>query len=237
MEQFSLSPAQATNDLRRFQELNPGALSYDLSEKRYRGSKSMRCVLHEPKLREGLAAFLGGSGLAVTRPVIEGPRLAEAMLPERGAQPLVERHLLMAALNGLQVRVKYHSARSGTVKERTLAPHAFGWEGSRWHARAFDYESGEYRDFVLGRVESSQWPKDLAEELPVDQDWEQIESVKLVINRELSVGQRTALGLDYGLGPDGVLELPVRRAMRGYQLKLLGLDIDGQPVRQDFVLA
>lgn len=237
IEQFSLSPAQATNDLRRYQELNPTALNYDLSEKRYRGSRAMKCVLHEPKLREGLAAFLGGSGLAVTRPGFDGPNLAEAALPERGAQPQVERHVLLAALNGLQVKVKYHSASSGQAKERVLAPHAFGWEGSRWHARCFDYDSGEYRDFVLGRIERADWPKDAATDLPKDADWDKVETLRLALNPKLDDGQRKALAMDYGIGRDGVLKIPVRRAMRGYQLKMLGLEIDGKPARRDFELA
>ena len=33
-----------------------------------------------------------------------------------------------------------------------IEPHALAHDGFRWHARAFDRETGEFRDFVLGRL-------------------------------------------------------------------------------------
>ncbi|MCU0797370.1 MAG: helix-turn-helix domain containing protein, partial [Akkermansiaceae bacterium] len=60
---FGISAAQASSDLQRYQELNPGALAYHLGRKRYEGTEGMRCVMHEPSLVEAMNVFLGGGGV------------------------------------------------------------------------------------------------------------------------------------------------------------------------------
>ena len=82
--------------------------------------------------------------------------------------------------------------------------------------RAFCLENGEWRDFVMGRIEEAEWPGG-EREVPRDEDWEEWEVVKLRINSKLPQAQRRALRLDYGLQGE-VLEIRVRKAMRSYLL-------------------
>ena len=57
---FGVSLAQASSDLQKYQELNPGALQYNMNAKRYEGAREMVCVLvKEPSLEEAMGAFLG----------------------------------------------------------------------------------------------------------------------------------------------------------------------------------
>lgn len=44
---FGVSLAQASSDLQKYQELNPGALQYHMNRKRYEGAREMRWVLIE----------------------------------------------------------------------------------------------------------------------------------------------------------------------------------------------
>ena len=54
---FGISAAQASSDLQAYQELNPGALAYNMSRKCYEGQEEMGCVLHEPRLEEAVGIF------------------------------------------------------------------------------------------------------------------------------------------------------------------------------------
>jgi hypothetical protein len=48
--------------------------------------------------------------------------------------------------------VRYQSMSRPSPVRRVIEPHAVVHDGFRWHARAFDREIGEFRDFVLGRT-------------------------------------------------------------------------------------
>ena len=51
------------------------------------------------------------------------------------------------------VAIRYHSMSSGE-SERVIVPFALVDTGLRWHVRAFDRKSGEFRDFVVTRIEA-----------------------------------------------------------------------------------
>lgn len=50
------------------------------------------------------------------------------------------------------VAIRYHSMSNGE-SERVIVPFALVDTGLRWHVRAFDRKSGEFRDFVVTRIE------------------------------------------------------------------------------------
>jgi predicted DNA-binding transcriptional regulator YafY len=49
--------------------------------------------------------------------------------------------------------IEYHSITSGRT-EREIVPFALLDNGSRWHVRAFDRKSQEFRDFVITRIKN-----------------------------------------------------------------------------------
>lgn len=238
VEMFGISAAQASSDLQKYQELNPGAVGYQTSRKRYEGAAEMRCVLHEPQLAEAISAYLGEGTLLV--PTLRsdpkaGSRVSMVMAPRRTVAPEVERRVFLAVCGGLGLRVKYHSVRSGTAVWRRVVPRAFGHDGLRWHARAWCESSGEWRDFVLGRISGAEWPQSVDEEPPRDDEWEQIETLRLRVNPGLSEERKAALVMDYGAGPDGVLELRCRKAMRQYVEAMLRVPSEGEELPGHFV--
>lgn len=229
---FGISAAQASSDLQKYLEINPGATVYQTSRKRYEATEAMSCVLHTPRLEEGMAAFLqkGGLGLAAGGVVWEGPQISVVRPPKREVSPEVERRVLLAVVQGKKLRVKYHSVKSGRDDWRFLAPHAFGHDGLRWHVRAWFPEGKDHRDFVLGRMSDAGWPEEMApeEEPPLDEDWESQEEHRYRINDCLSESRQAALRLDYGTGPDGILKITCRRAMRQYVEAMLRVPTDGE---------
>lgn len=235
-EGFGISLAQASADLQRYQERNPAAACYDLSAKRYRGTSEMRCVLHEPRLEEAMAFFLDGASagslsLARADPPRtpgetgeSGIRIAAVTLPLRRAPALVERAAFQSVRHGLRWRVRYGSlsGRKREADERTILPHAFAHDGYRWHLRAWCEENGDFRDFVLGRIVSCDWPTESVSPPEIDEAWHTWDELRLVPNPDLPREQQKAIEADFGMD-GGRLILSVRRAMRDYTLAHLRL--------------
>lgn len=222
-EIFGISSAQASSDLQCYAELNPDAMSYHMSRKRYESGPRMRCLLHTPQWEEGLALL--NEQVAGVRMVAEeeSEKVGWVNLPKRSAPNKVLRPVLLAALGEYELTLRYHSISSESARKRVIVPRAFGWDGYRWHTRAWCKESEEWRDFVLGRMDKVEWPNSVAETLPKDEHWEEEVIVKLRLNPKLAKKSQEALRMDYDLKGD-VLEIRVRKAMEPYLLASLFLD-------------
>jgi len=227
MEVFGISAAQATSDLQKYFELNEGACFYSTNRKRYEAAQEMSCVLHEPILEEGLSLAFGeivGDRWQRER-VWDGQKpglLGAVNLPVREGERWVERVMVLASQGLRRVRVKYVSVKSGRASWREMVPRTFGWDGRRWHVRAFCLENEDWRDFVLGRMDEVEWPGGEVK-VPVDEAWEKWVVVKLKVNPELDAVQRRALKMDYGLSSN-TLRVRVREAMRPYLLAEMFLE-------------
>lgn len=230
MTVFGVSQAQASADLQKYQELNPGAMVYNLRRKRYEGSPGMRCVIHEPCVEEAMAQFLGEGVPAVpkVRAAFEpdmGRRLAAVTLPVREAALGVKRAVFQAVLHGLRVRVHYHALTGRPDGWRWIAPHAFAFDGYRWHARAWCEKNEAFRDFVLSRIKEAELPAEAAVVPAQDVEWETWEEVVVGPASALSEDEKKAISLDFGMR-GGKLRLRVRRAMLRYTLKHLRLPVE-----------
>jgi hypothetical protein len=224
---FGLSPAQASSDLQRYTELNPGALAYNLKLKRYEGVPAMQPVLHVPRLEEAIQLFLA----APARPAPffgagddgKSEKVAIVEIPQRVASVEAQRAVFQAVLHGKRLHLRYVSFSKRGESWRWIAPHALANDGYRWHARAWCYENGDYRNFVLGRILKTEWPEPLGEALPAaDADWSAWMTLRLRPRRGLGEAQRRAVRLEYGMtGPSVVLR--IRRAMRDATLMHLRL--------------
>jgi hypothetical protein len=121
---------------------------------------------------------------------------------------------------------------------RTIEPHALAHDGFRWHARAYDRQSGAFRDFVLGRIAAPRAAGPAAEAPKADADWQARARLRIAPHPGLTPAQRQAIAIDYGIrGKSAVVE--VRRALLFYALKRLGLDVSADvrpPAEQHIVL-
>jgi hypothetical protein len=225
VEGFGISPAQASGDLQRYAGINPGAMIYHTSRKRYEAADGMLCRLHEPVFEEAVRHFLGAAAGTGRDAALEtaDSRISVIALPARRLDAGIARRVLMALLERRRLRVRYHSVNSGKDEWRELVPAGLGWDGMRWHVRAWSVERGEWRDFVFGRMLAADMPGEAAGELPEDQAWMTFETVRLRLNPALGAEKREALRIDYDLTGD-TLELRVRRAMKNYLLAAMFID-------------
>ena len=121
------------------------------------------------------------------------------------------------------VAIRYHSMSSGESK-RVIVPFALVDTGLRWHVRAFDRKSREFRDFVVTRIEE---PTLLDEEPQANErphndiQWTRI--VELDFVPHPSVERPDIIKMDYGM-TDGSIRMRVRAAVVGYMLQRWRVD-------------
>ena len=226
IHRFGVSPSQASKDIARYLEHAPRGLIYDKSAKRYVAGGDFRPVIAAPDA----AGFLGALRLADLGRSREETPLATtvpfdaAPIPERTVDPYVLRSVLFAIRDRTGLAVTYQSMSREEPVRRRICPHALAHDGFRWHTRAFDTESGEFRDFVLGRISKPKPDRQLSAQSADDHDWQTFVDLVIAPHPGLTPGQRRAIALDYGISR-GSIRMRVRRALLFYALKKLGLDL------------
>jgi hypothetical protein len=125
---------------------------------------------------------------------------------------------------GAAVEVAYRALSSG-LTTREIVPFALADSGLRWHVRAFDRRSVEFRDFVLGRLGVARIvPGAVADHEKPDQNiqWNPITELELVPH-PANVQHPDPIEAEYGM-EGGVLKVRARAAMAGYLLRRWNAD-------------
>ena len=227
IRRFGVSPSQASKDIARYLELSPQGLTYDKSAKRYVAGEDFRPVIAAPDA----SRFLGELRLADLGIVAKEETLLSGFVPfdatpvpERAIDPYVLRAVLFAIRDRTGLSVTYQSMSREEPVRRKIVPHAIAHDGFRWHARAFDAESGSFRDFVIGRISRPKPDRQLRTQPENDRDWQTFVELLIAPHPGLTPAQKRAIALDYGIHR-GASRIKVRRALLFYALKRLGLDV------------
>ncbi|CAG9243839.1 WYL domain-containing protein [Paraburkholderia caribensis] len=229
VDKFGVSVPQASADLSLYQELAPVNLVYDSSQKRYVAGPEFAPRLLSPKAERYLSQVgaMADGELALRDTWISAEPDVDAMIiPQGKVSPEVLRNLLAAIRAGESVEIQYQSFNAARPDKlwRRITPLAFGFNGVRWHVRAFCHLSEGFKDFVLSRctdVREKGLPGAAGSD---DIYWHRRFDVVLIPHPELSASQRDTVAHDYGM-PDGRLVLPVRMAMLFYLNKRMRFDM------------
>jgi hypothetical protein len=229
IEQFGVSVPQASNDLTAYRQLAPENVTYDLSGKRYVPTAAFKPKLLKPNPDRYLAQVKAMSdgilGIADTW-LASQPNAGVLPIPTRRTDPSVLREVLTAIRRKGAVHVEYQSTSPDNPDPiwRWMSPHAFGFDGLRWHVRAFCHRDNRFKDFIIGRclAIAEQGPAAAAAE--ADSQWQTFFEVVLQPNPDLADGQRRAVALDYNM-TGGKITIPVRFALLYYFNKRLRLDV------------
>ena len=225
---FGISDAAATKDLKFYNDIAPDNLLY---------KHNVFGFVPTPAFKEVFADL----SAAVVLPMIEanltvlgGPNQDSAIfgipidgltLPNRLPDKQVLAQVTRAIRNHKKIKVSYHSlSNSSFEKERIIEPHALVNTGFRWHVRAYNEDTFDFRDFVLSRFEDATCLEQIAESsAQYDDDWVEIINLQLAPHPELDDKKRTSLLIDYGCEKD-IIEITIRRALIGYLLQQLSVD-------------
>jgi predicted DNA-binding transcriptional regulator YafY len=228
-ERFNVSVPQASTDLSTYRALAPLNVEYNASQKRYLVTPHFQPRLIAPNAERYLAQLraISDGVMTLADSSIAGlPDLGIMPVPSRRIDPMTLRAFLKAVRSQRSINVEYQSMndRRPDPMWREITPHAFGWDGFRWHARAFCHTQQIFKDFIISRcLKLGEFgdPKGRAED---DVDWNSIFDVVLIPNPRLSPAQRRTVELDYGMS-EGKCLVPVRHALLYYFDKRLRLDV------------
>ena len=221
-DRFGTGPAGATRDIAMYREIAPANLVLDPSDKVYRPGPAFEPVFDHPPARvltalsQGFGEGVGGIGGSLVR--CEFP--VSLNVPSMTTVAPVTR----AIHRGKAVRLRYHSASSGASR-REIVPIALIDTGVRWHVRAYDRKSREFRDFVFTRMSDvvvlEDEPIAAHEAVEHDAQWNRIIDLELVPHP--GYADVALVRMDYDM-PDGVLRVRARAADVGYMLRRWNVD-------------
>lgn len=216
---FSVSVPQASSDLAEYQAFAPGNLAYDSSAKRYIATSDFCPKFAQPNSDE----YLQHLNATQTDVVAGEPRWRSSIpvdsmpLPARPVDRSILRQLLKAIRDGKSLEIEYQSMNPDAPpdKWRRISPHAFAFDGFRWHVRAWCHRNNRFKDFLLSRFSGARHSSDSGASAADDQLWLTMFEVKLAPNPALTLSQRKAVELDYGMQGGKVL-VNVRMALLYY---------------------
>lgn len=224
---FAVSEPQASKDLTLYQERAPGNAVYDRNARRYVAGQEFR----EMFLRQGPEEYLRrlrSLAEGMTDPAetwIGSPPDTDVVLtPAREVSGECLRSVLDAHREGRSIEVRYQSMSRDRPDPvwRRITPHAFGYDGFRWHARAYCHLTDCFKDFLLPRILGARDPGVAGKPGSEDGLWNERFGVRIRPHPDLSPEQKAVVAKDYGMA-DGTTVLEVRYAMLFYVLKRLGL--------------
>jgi len=178
---FGIQSAAASRDLALYKELAPGNIDYDSKAKTYVLGPNFRAIFDFPPERvlSWLTQGFGDGEPMRLKAWIASESPSRLTHPDLDVLACVTR----AIHQECPLAIEYHSISNGRA-ERQIVPFALIDNGLRWHVRAFDRKSQEFRDFVITRIRH---PRVLKDEKPEahevsDQDiqWTRIVELELV---------------------------------------------------------
>ncbi|WP_209596999.1 WYL domain-containing protein [Ruegeria sp. HKCCSP351] len=241
MEQFGLSVNQASADLNRYIGLAPDNMVYDKSARTYVRGPEYAAHFLKPDANRYLTQLRSLADGNMDRDdtwIAELPSYDAAPTPARGINPVILRSVVGAIRRSEAIEVKYQSLSRPEPSWRWIAPHAIGFDGFRWHTRAFCQADEVFKDFLLSRILDTRGVETSVVTDAADADWQEDVTLEIGPHPELSESQKSVIALDYGMR-GGKARIKVRRALLYYALKRLGLDTDPsarKPHEQQIVL-
>jgi len=228
-EHFGISVPQASNDLRRYEELAPGNIVYDKSLKRYSPTASFTPHFLKPDADQYLNRLRGIADHTVAEAetwLTQMPTAESMPLPHRRVDVEVLRKTLSAIRHERSLRILYQSLNPVRPDPiwRWISPHAFANDGLRWHVRAFCHLDRRFKDFLLPRCldADNDGPREATAAL--DKTWQERFNVVLVPNPKLSESQQSVVAHDYCM-ENGRTSISIRKSFLYYFQKRLRLDV------------
>jgi hypothetical protein len=145
--------------------------------------------------------------------------------PVRRIDPMLLRDILDAIRGRRELEIAYQSMSRPEPERRWIGPHALGFDGFRWHARAFCERDQVFKDFVLSRMSLPGATRPAAIDPAADEAWHRRVRVIIGPHPGLSEGQRKAVEADYGM-TGGVSVIDIRASFLWCFLKRFGIEGD-----------
>lgn len=225
---FGISDAAATKDLNLYGQLAPDNLAYKHSLFGFVPTPTFNGIVADLRpevVLEMIAGNVVSLGDATAKVSIYGVGAEYLPLPVRLPTQKVLAQITRAIKGQKKCRVLYHSLTDRESDNyRIIEPHSLVNTGLRWHVRAYNEDTFDFRDFVVSRITDAELLDEPAESSQhYDDDWIESAVLQLKPHPGLSAQKRNSLLGDYGAESE-TIELSVRRSLAGYLLQRLSVD-------------
>jgi hypothetical protein len=222
---FDISVPQASADLKEYMQFAPENIVYDASGKHYTPGERFSPIFISPDPESYLTELgLSDIDVAMVGDTFIGQAPRHSMLPSihRRIKSDVLIDVLRAIRESLCLEVQYQSMSAAKASWRSISPHALGFDGHRWHVRAYCHKREGFRDFVIARMLDSRLGSVSNAKIQDDADWFTDTEIRIGPDPELSESQRKAIEWDYAM-ENGEARYTVKEAMAFYMLHKLGI--------------
>lgn len=228
---FNISVPQASADIALYTQLAAGNLEYDKSSRTYTVTAAFKPYFESTGPRQYLSQLL-----SLERNILSSdqvfmsfrPPIASVPLPTRTIESTTLALMLRAIASRGKLEIRYQSIARDEEQVRFISPHAFGYDGVRWHVRAYCHLREGFRDFVFGRILTADTLTASAIDSQNDHEWHTFVDLVLAPDESLTPNQRYGVEIDYGM-TGGRVSISCRQAMLFYTLRTLNFEVDGTP--------
>lgn len=229
---FQISIPQASSDLQIYQEQAPRNIKYDKSNKCYYATDKFfpKFLGSDPAALLDQLRFSQNIQQDDSQSQIVGiPECYVVPTPERNLDFNILKQVSQAINQEKDIEIEYQSMTRPEASCRWISPHAFAFDGFRWHVRALCQERRQYIDFVLGRILTIKGNKKRDIGIPEDIEWNTYVVLKVAPHPGLTPQQTKIIEREFGM-INGYTEIKVKKAVLFYTKILLRLD-DGHKDR------
>ena len=231
-ETFGVSVPQASSDIKVYRTKAPNNIYYDNSQKQYRASLEFEPIFGPMDPHEYLSKL--GNVSAPKKSFKQGTVAEFSIVPslDRNIDAAILRQIITALKKKQSVLMKYQSMSRPSPVWRWFSPHAFVFDGFRWHVRGFCELTNEFRDFILGRVWEIKGTKEAEANAKDDHKWNHFVSIHLIPHPSLSSDQKKVIEKEYNM-ENGVAALCVREAFVYYVLSRFRVNVKNESKRAE----
>jgi hypothetical protein len=153
------------------------------------------------------------------------PDFEVVSFPERKVDPEILKRIIRVMKEKKALEIHYQSMTTPDPHWRWISPHALGFDGFRWHIRAFCHMRKDFRDFVPGRILNTGEERPYIVDATRDLLWNSEVVFKIAPHPDLSKDQKKMIEHEYGM-EKGEKQFKVKAAFSFYVINRLRLDIE-----------
>lgn len=199
MDAFGVSVNQASTDLNRYIGMAPDNMVYDKSARAYVCGAEFTPQFLKPDASRYLAQLRSVADGLLDRAdawIGQFPSHDAAPTPVRGVNAKTLRSVVAAIRRSEAIEVKCQSLSRPDPRWRWIAPHAIGFDGFRWHARAFCLTDQTFKDVLLSRIIQARGTRPSEVGPDADTDWNEQVTLEIGPHPELPDAQQKVIALD-----------------------------------------
>jgi len=219
-EYFHISTPQASGDFKRYMAECPDNMIYDFNKKVYKISPDFHPKYISTDPEEFFFQLKLTQNKRFKKQIYLGylPEIYLAPYPARFISPQTLRKVLQAMRDKHALEIQYQSMTTPEPHWRWITPHAFGFDGSRWHLRCYCHSHKEFRDFLLARILNTGETRQHRINPQKDLLWHTQIDFHIRPHPELSQHQQRVIELDFGM-KNSQTTFPVKAAFVFYILR------------------